>query len=72
VGSHDLPVDFRQYQTLLEVSEAICGHRDVRTILQELSKRLHTLAQFEFTGGLWVRLDLLTLELVVFVEPARF
>jgi formate hydrogenlyase transcriptional activator len=47
---HDLPGDFQQYRTLLEVSESICSHRDLKALLQELSKRLRSLAQFEFIG----------------------
>lgn len=47
---HDLPVDFQQYRTLLSVSESICAHRDLKALLQELSKRLRSLARFEFIG----------------------
>ena len=47
---HDLPVDFQQYRTLLSVSESICAHRDLKALLKELSKQLHSLAQFEFIG----------------------
>jgi hypothetical protein len=32
------------------VSESICAHRDLKALLQELSKRLRSLAQFEFIG----------------------
>ena len=47
---HAPQVDFQQYRTLLEVSESICAHRDLKALLQELSKRLRLLAQFEFIG----------------------
>ena len=47
---HAPQVDFQQYRTLLEVSESICAHRDLKALLQELSKRLRSLAQFEFIG----------------------
>jgi hypothetical protein len=50
VESHDLPVDFQQYRTLLSVSESICAHRDLKALLQELSKRLRSLAHCEFIG----------------------
>ena len=47
---HAPPVDFQQYRTLMEVSESICAHRDLKALLQELSKRLRSLTQFEFIG----------------------
>jgi hypothetical protein len=48
VEPHAPQVDFQQYRTLLEVFESICAHRDLKALLQELSKRLRSLAQFEF------------------------
>lgn len=47
---HAPQVDFQHYRTLLEVSESICAHRDLKALLQELSKRLRSLAQFECIG----------------------
>ncbi len=47
---HDLPADFQQYRTLLDISESICTHRDLRALLQELARRLMSVAQLEFIG----------------------
>jgi formate hydrogenlyase transcriptional activator len=50
VGSHALQVDFQQYRTLLEVSESIAAHRDLKALLRELAQRLLSVAQLEFIG----------------------
>ena len=40
----------QQYRTLLDVSEAIASHRDLKALLQELAKRLPSVAPFEYIG----------------------
>jgi formate hydrogenlyase transcriptional activator len=50
VESHALQVDFQQYRTLLEVSESIAAHRDLKALLRELAQRLLSVAQLEFIG----------------------
>ena len=47
---HAPQVDFQQYRTLLSVSESICAHRDLEALLQELSKRLRSLAHVDVLG----------------------
>ncbi len=48
--SHTLQVDFQQYRTLLDVSESIAQHRDLKALLRELAQRLLSAAQLEFIG----------------------
>ncbi len=48
--SHALQVDFQQYRTLLEVSESIAAHRDLKALLRELAQRMLSVAQLEFIG----------------------
>ena len=48
--SRALQVDFQQYRTLLEVSESIAAHRDLKALLRELAQRLLSVAQLEFIG----------------------
>jgi len=50
VTSRALQVDFQQYRTLLEVSESIAAHRDLKALLRELAQRLLSVAQLEFIG----------------------
>jgi formate hydrogenlyase transcriptional activator len=50
VESRALQVDFQQYRTLLEVSESIAAHRDLKALLRELAQRLLSVAQLEFIG----------------------
>jgi formate hydrogenlyase transcriptional activator len=50
VESHALQVDFQQYRTLLEVSESIAAHRDLKALLRELAQRMLSVAQLEFIG----------------------
>jgi transcriptional regulator with GAF, ATPase, and Fis domain len=50
VETHALQVDFQQYRTLLEVSESIAAHRDLKALLRELAQRLLSVAQLEFIG----------------------
>jgi formate hydrogenlyase transcriptional activator len=38
----------RQFEALLEVSEAIAQQRDLKALFHELSKRLHAVLQFDF------------------------
>ena len=37
----------QQYRTLLEVSESIAAHRDLRELFHELAQRLHRVVRFE-------------------------
>ena len=39
-----------QYQTLLEISEAIASHRDLDALFKELAPRLHHVVQFDFAN----------------------
>jgi formate hydrogenlyase transcriptional activator len=39
-----------QYRTLLEVTEAISAHRDLKVLFKELAKRLPSVVPFEFIG----------------------
>ncbi len=39
-----------QYQTLLEISEAIALHRDLDQLFGELAPRLHRVVQFDFAN----------------------
>ena len=48
--SHTLQVEFQQYRTLLDVSESIAAHRDLKALLRELAQRLLSVAQLEFIG----------------------
>ncbi|MGB7731428.1 MAG: hypothetical protein WBL50_25635, partial [Candidatus Acidiferrum sp.] len=38
----------RQFEALLEVSEAIAQQRDLKALFHELSERLHAVLQFDF------------------------
>ncbi|MBI2359882.1 MAG: sigma 54-interacting transcriptional regulator [Deltaproteobacteria bacterium] len=40
----------RQYQTLLEVSEAIASHRDLNRLFRDLAPRLHGVVHFDFVN----------------------
>jgi formate hydrogenlyase transcriptional activator len=50
VESQTPQVDFQQYRTLLDVSESISQHRDLKALLRELAQRLLSVAQLEFIG----------------------
>ncbi len=46
----DLTVDRERLRLLLEVSEAIAAHRDLKVLFNELGKRLPSVVPFEFIG----------------------
>lgn len=46
----DLTLDRERLRLLLEVSEAIAAHRDLRVLFKELGKRLPSVVPFEFIG----------------------
>lgn len=47
-GVSSLDQSVRQFETLLEVSEAIAQQRDLKALFHELSERLHAVLQFDF------------------------
>ncbi len=49
-GGNILESDAVQYRALLEVSEAISAHRDLKALFKELGKRLPSVVPFEFIG----------------------
>jgi formate hydrogenlyase transcriptional activator len=49
-GGHILESEVVQYRALLEVSEAISVHRDLKALFKELGKRLPSVVPFEFIG----------------------
>jgi formate hydrogenlyase transcriptional activator len=46
----DLTLDRERLRLLLEVSEAIAAHRDLKVLFKELGKRLPSVVPFEFIG----------------------
>lgn len=46
----DLTIDRERSRLLLEVSEAIAAHRDLKVLFNELGKRLPSVVPFEFIG----------------------
>ncbi len=50
VEQHEMDLLHSQYQTLLEISEAIALHRDLDQLFGELAPRLHRVVQFDFAN----------------------